>query len=90
MRSNKIDHEAERIRAVANGLIEGGFRRGSAEGHRTFGAAAPTSRRRCSCGCGSRASFVGYGDGVALMMGCEISVRRWVRDGYTRKQETNV
>jgi hypothetical protein len=40
-----------------------------------------TSRCRCYCGCGRRATHVGGCGGVALMSGCEFSVRRWVRDG---------
>ena len=29
-----------------------------------------------------RSTRVGLGDGLALMDGCEMRVRRWVRDGY--------
>lgn len=38
-------------------------------------------RRRCYCGCGRRATYTGGSNGVAMMHGCELSVRRWVRDG---------
>lgn len=38
-----------------------------------------TSRRRCHCGCGKRATYVGMANGVALTSGCEWSMRRWVR-----------
>jgi hypothetical protein len=41
--------------------------------------APSTSRRRCSCGCKGRAARVGFANGVALMSGCELVVRRWVR-----------
>lgn len=37
------------------------------------------SRRRCYCGCGQRASHMGQANGVTMMMGCELSVARWVK-----------
>lgn len=40
------------------------------------------SRRRCNCGCNGRATHIGTGDGAGMMGGCELTVRRWVRDGY--------
>ena len=40
-------------------------------------------RKKCSCGCGSRATHRGMANGVCLMVGCEIYVARWVRDGIT-------
>jgi hypothetical protein len=74
--------KAEETRARANGLIEpSGTRYGSASGHRAMVKAPPRSRRRCYCGCGKRATRTGLGDGLALTMGCELSIRRWVRDG---------
>jgi hypothetical protein len=41
---------------------------------------APRSRSRCSCGCGHRATHVGVANGFAMMSGCDLRVRRWVRD----------
>lgn len=41
----------------------------------------PKSRRMCRCGCRKRATHCGTANGVTLYMGCELSVRRWVRDG---------
>jgi hypothetical protein len=43
----------------------------------------PHSRRRCSCGCGRRATHAGVANGFAMMSGCELEVRRWVRDPMT-------
>lgn len=40
-----------------------------------------TSRRRCQCGCKQRATHSGEANGVVMMTGCELVVRRWVRDG---------
>lgn len=39
------------------------------------------SRRRCPCGCQQRATHNGMANGVALMHGCELRVRRWVKYG---------
>ena len=54
---------------------------GSIHGNRSMTKAPPTCRYRCHCGCKTRASHIGMGDGVALMSGCEFHVRVWVRDG---------
>ena len=40
------------------------------------------NRRRCYCGCGAKASHVGMANGLGMTSGCELSMRRWVRDGY--------
>ena len=73
----------EDARAKASGLIGAdGYREGSASGHRAM-VQAPDKRRKCSCGCGGRMTHIGLGDGLGMMGGCELSVRRWVRDGYT-------
>jgi hypothetical protein len=36
--------------------------------------------RKCGCGCGKRAAHTGKANGIALMSGCELYVRRWVRN----------
>jgi len=46
--------------------------------------APTTSRKRCGCGCKGRATHVGTGNGAGMMSGCELYVRRWVRDGYNQ------
>lgn len=39
------------------------------------------SRRHCTCGCKTRATHSGMANGVCLITGCELSIRRWVRNG---------
>ena len=56
---------------------------GSADGERDMWPMPSRSRRRCHCGCGTRSTHVGGNNAIALMSGCELHVRRWVRDGYT-------
>lgn len=54
---------------------------GSAAEHLRYAQpVAGRGRRRCDCGCGGRATHVGMANGVALTSGCELLVRRWVRD----------
>lgn len=80
---DKATIERERTKAQAAGKIGAdGTRWGSANGSRSMVSAPSRSRRRCGCGCKGRATHVGLGDGMALMGGCEMRVRRWVRDGY--------
>ena len=43
------------------------------------------SRKKCLCGCETRANFMGMANGVCLIIGCEIYVRRWVRDGVNAR-----
>lgn len=38
------------------------------------------SRRRCGCGCRRRATHRGMANGVCLTMGCDLSIRRWVKE----------
>lgn len=39
------------------------------------------SRRRCPCGCRERITHAGCCNGLAMTNGCEMWVRRWVREG---------
>ena len=45
------------------------------------------SRRKCHCGCGGRVTHAGMCNGVAMTDGCELSVRRWVRDPRPRPRD---
>lgn len=70
------DSNTQRVTPV-NGVV------GHANGDRSM-IRVPRMRRRCPCGCGQTSTHSGRGtNGVALMWGCELHVRRWVRDGYT-------
>lgn len=80
-RDDVLRREETRARAAGR-ILSDGTRYGSVNGHRTLTTTPPTSRRRCAC-CNRRSTHVGLGDGVALMSGCEMTVRRWVRDGHT-------
>jgi hypothetical protein len=53
---------------------------GSAEHHQRHMDKAPNNRRKCHCGCGGRQTHIGKANGIALMWGCELHVRRWVKD----------
>lgn len=41
----------------------------------------PGRQPKCHCGCEGAKTSVGFANGVALMSGCELSVRRWVKGG---------
>lgn len=62
----------------------GGFGvHGSAEDGPRHAEPVPRLRRRCAwMGCEQRACYVGCANGLGMMSGCELHVRRWVRDGY--------
>lgn len=44
------------------------------------------SRRKCPCGCSGRATHTGSNNGVVLCSGCELSIRRWVRNPLNFRQ----
>src|ERR1700743_92587 len=52
---------------------------GSVFDKRTMAIVPPKSRRRCHCGCKKRATHRGCGNGVTLVTGCQLYIRRWVR-----------
>ena len=52
----------------------------SADGDRYMREITGGRLRRCHCGCGGKATHAGASNGLSLMAGCELSVRRWVRD----------
>lgn len=44
-----------------------------------------TSRKRCNCGCDMRATHLGLANDCGMTIGCELSIRRWKRDGYNTR-----
>ncbi|NTG48634.1 hypothetical protein G6M04_14670 [Agrobacterium rhizogenes] len=52
---------------------------GNASDHQRY-TEPVSSRRRCHCGCKGRITHNGMTNGVTLMNGCELHVRRWVHD----------
>lgn len=68
------------LSAAMRGGTAGWGQRASATEHvRYVEPIAPRSRRRCYCGCGRRATHSGYANGISLIDGCELSMRRWAR-----------
>lgn len=76
---NKLS-PAERSAAMRGGTVGWGSV-GSEEHVRYMVPVKSTSRRRCDCGCGKRATHKCMANGVCLGRGCELSVRLWVRAG---------
>jgi hypothetical protein len=70
---------AARSAAMRGGMEGWGQVGGLPEHIRYMEALVPKSRKLCHCGCRSRKSHVGKCNGVALMSGCELVVRRWVK-----------
>jgi len=65
------------------------MRWGSSEIHeRTLGKTPSRSRKRCSCGCQKRSTHTGLANGICLTSGCELLMRRWVRDGYPKHSKS--
>lgn len=70
------------LAAAMKGGTDGWGEVGSAARHVRYAIPAmPRKRRKCSCGCDQRATHRGMANGVCLMSGCELRVRRWIRDG---------
>lgn len=67
----------EKARAVANGQQRWGVY-ASEEMHR-YAQPVTASCRRCYC-CGGPITHAGMANGLALISGCELAVRRWVRE----------
>lgn len=77
---NKLS-DAAREAAMRGGTASWGSW-GSSEHHvRYMEPVGSRERRRCGCGCKTRATHRGFANGVALVSGCELKVRRWVWTG---------
>ena len=58
-----------------------GFYTSEARADRDMIVTPPRSRARCSCGCKGLATHFGTGNHAVMIKGCELFIRRWVRDG---------
>lgn len=72
--------DLERARAALTGQ-QGWGQHASSREHRRYMKPAPNRRRKCRCGCGGRLTHYGCANGLGLMGGCELHVRRWVAGG---------
>lgn len=69
---------AAALSAAMRGGTEGWGEWGSAEQHiRYVEPINPRRRIRCHCGCKRRATHQGWANGISLIDGCELSIRRW-------------
>lgn len=81
---NKLHPKA--LAAAMKGGTEGWGQVASARTDARYSQAVrPASRRRCSCGCNTRATLMGMANGLALVTGCELAIARWVKTGFTRR-----
>ena len=63
--------------AMTSGALEWGIR-GSVLDHVRYMMPSQTkSRRRCPC-CNKRSTHIGMANGVAMAMGCEARINKWV------------
>ncbi len=71
------------LRAAMQGGTTAWGHWGSANEHIRYSLALPKikARRQCPCGCGNKATHAKMANGVSLGRGCELSVRRWVKEG---------
>lgn len=58
----------------------GGWGQVGSDDMQRYAKEAPDRRKKCRCGCGGRLTHYGMANGVALMGGCVLSVRRWVSE----------
>ena len=72
-------------KAAMKGGTAGWGQHGSATEHIRYAEPWPKGerrgRRKCSCGCEKMQTHIGKANGIALMGGCELTVRRWVKTG---------
>lgn len=41
----------------------------------------PGRQPKCACGCETKKTHLGFANGVCLISGCEMRIRRWVKAG---------
>jgi hypothetical protein len=73
------------LSAAMRGGTAGWGQIGSADAHIRYIEAMPArKRKKCRCGCERRATHLGMANGVCLVSGCEMRIRRWVKDPNSR------
>ena len=74
------DLSPQALKAAMRGGMDAWGQWGSAHSHVLYAEPInPRFRRRCSCGCKQRATHLGMANGICLVQGCELSIKRWVR-----------
>ena len=79
------------LKAAMTGGTAAWGQHGSAQDHVRYIEPTENKRRRCLCGCRGARTHRGMANGICLTSGCELSMRRWVRDPYAdlrRKRAT--
>ena len=66
--------------AAMKGGTEGWGRMAFSLEHIRYAEKISRRARKCHCGCEGRETHTGCANGLALMSGCELSVRRWVKN----------
>lgn len=74
--------EGKELEAAMKGGTAGWGQESSAKDHARYSKPVDSrSRRRCHCGCKTRATLGGFANGVILVNGCEFSIATWVKTG---------
>lgn len=74
-------YEGARTRAMLSPGYDPRWGSASAHTRDSWPITGPGGRHKCRC-CGRPATHTGGANGIALTSGCEMYIRRWVRDGY--------
>lgn len=88
MKLNDLSPEA--LKAAMESGTEGWGRWGGMDHHKCYMQkqtyTGRKGRRMCPCGCRKMETHSGMANGVALTAGCELYVRRWLRQAEMRKE----
>ena len=68
------------VKAAMNGGTEYWGKWASDSAHTRYAEQIVGRKGKCRCGCGKPYTHRGMANGIMLMGGCELAVRRWVRD----------
>ncbi len=85
------DLSKQALRAAMRGGTESWGKVGSSMRHVRYAEPLkikPGHRKKCSCGCGNKATHGGYANGVMLVAACELGAARWAKTGSTTALKT--